>query len=99
VPLHAAGEASDATEALRQRACTELLRQAAQAAGLLAADDDRPRRRRDQRSGQRRHRALLERELTGCPSRLDEACGATTTRMRRTTAPASACVRATSCLP
>ncbi len=38
VALHAAGE-MPGTEALRQRACTELLRQAAQAAGLLAADD------------------------------------------------------------
>lgn len=38
VALHAAGETLSAEE-LRQRACTELLRQAAQAAGLLAASD------------------------------------------------------------
>ncbi len=38
VALHAAGEQLD-NEVLRQRACTELLRQAAQAAGLLAQDD------------------------------------------------------------
>lgn len=38
VALHAADEAPDA-ETLRQRACTELLRQAAQQVGLLAADD------------------------------------------------------------
>lgn len=38
IALHASGE-SLTTENLRQRACTELLRQAAQAAGLLAADD------------------------------------------------------------
>lgn len=38
VALHAPGESPAAAE-LRQRACTELLRQAAQAAGLLAADD------------------------------------------------------------
>ena len=38
VALHAPGETLAADE-LRQRACTELLRQAAQAAGLLAADD------------------------------------------------------------
>ena len=38
VPLHRAGEVLD-DEALRQRACTELLRQAAMRAGLLAADD------------------------------------------------------------
>ncbi len=36
--LHRPGETLGA-EALRQRACTELLRQAAQRAGLLAADD------------------------------------------------------------
>ena len=38
VPLHGQDETPDATE-LRQRACTELLRQAALNAGLLAADD------------------------------------------------------------
>ena len=38
VALHAAGEALSA-DALRQRACMELLRQEAQRAGLLAADD------------------------------------------------------------
>ena len=38
VALSAAGEQPDAV-ALRQRACTELLRQAAQQAGLLSADD------------------------------------------------------------
>ena len=38
VPLHAAGDVLD-DDALRQRACTELLRQAAMRAGLLAADD------------------------------------------------------------
>lgn len=38
VPLHADGVAIE-DESLRQRACTELLRQAAQAAGLLASDD------------------------------------------------------------
>ena len=38
VALHAVGEELP-TEELRQRACTELLRQAAQAKGLLAASD------------------------------------------------------------
>src|SRR6266581_2792360 len=38
VALHAP-HAAPAPEELRQRACTELLRQAAQRAGLLAADD------------------------------------------------------------
>jgi peptidyl-prolyl cis-trans isomerase C len=38
IALHAAGETL-VQEELRQRACTELLRQAAQAAGMLAASD------------------------------------------------------------
>lgn len=38
VPLHGAGAVPEATE-LRQRACTELLRQAAQRAGLLPVGD------------------------------------------------------------
>ena len=38
IALHAPGDTLTA-EQLRQRACTELLRQAAQSAGLLAADD------------------------------------------------------------
>ena len=41
VPLAAAGELASGHE-LRQRACTELLRQAAQQAGLLAPDDPLP---------------------------------------------------------
>lgn len=41
VPLNAAGEGLSAEE-LRQRACTELLRQAAIREGLLAADDPAP---------------------------------------------------------
>jgi len=41
VALQGSGETLDA-ETLRQRACTELLRQAAQRAGLLAADDPAP---------------------------------------------------------
>jgi peptidyl-prolyl cis-trans isomerase C len=39
VPLHAAGDRLD-DDALRQRGCSELLRQAAMRAGLLAADDE-----------------------------------------------------------
>ncbi len=41
VPLHAMGDQLSSDE-LRQRACTELLRQAAQAAGLLDANDTPP---------------------------------------------------------
>jgi len=40
-PLHVPGEALS-VEDLRQRACTELLRQAAQAAGLLEPEDETP---------------------------------------------------------
>jgi peptidyl-prolyl cis-trans isomerase C len=43
VPLHESDETPSATE-LRQRACTELLRQAAMREGLLAADDPAPQR-------------------------------------------------------
>jgi len=39
VPLHAAGETPE-PDTLRQRACTELLRQAAKRCGGLAADDE-----------------------------------------------------------
>jgi peptidyl-prolyl cis-trans isomerase C len=42
VPLHSAQETLS-TDELRQRACTELLRQAAMQAGLLASDDPVPR--------------------------------------------------------
>ena len=41
VALHAAGEVL-AVDELRQRACTELLRQAAQREGSLAATDEAP---------------------------------------------------------
>ena len=64
VALHAPGEALSAEE-LRQRACTELLRQAAQAAGLLAASDARLRRRRDQRGGSRRDRGAARAQAQG----------------------------------
>ena len=46
-----------APDELRQRACTELLRQAAQTAGLLAADDRTVDGRRDQRGRGRRDRS------------------------------------------
>jgi peptidyl-prolyl cis-trans isomerase C len=55
-------------EELRQRACTELLRQAAHRAGLLdAADDPPPSTACHQRGRHRAIEALLERELR-CPS-------------------------------
>ena len=56
VALHSPSEAL-AAEVLRQRACTELLRQAAQREGLLAADDspcDRGRHQRSRDHGDRR---------------------------------------------
>jgi peptidyl-prolyl cis-trans isomerase C len=71
-PLHAPGDTPGAAE-LRQRACSELLRQAAQAAGLLDAED---RACTDGVLSQRASQAierLLERELS-VPEPDDEAC-------------------------
>lgn len=75
VRLQADDEAPDA-QTLRQRACTELLRQAAQRAGLLAADDT-PAWDRDggvvSEAATEAIEALLERELD-VPEPDDEAC-------------------------
>jgi peptidyl-prolyl cis-trans isomerase C len=62
VALQAAGERLDATT-LRQRACFELLRQAAQRAGLLAADDPAPEQGVPTEAASAAVDALLEREL------------------------------------
>lgn len=62
VPLAAADEALGADE-LRQRAHLELLRQAAQAAGLLAAGDPAPRQGALSQAASDAIEALLEREL------------------------------------
>ncbi len=62
VPLHAPDEALD-DEALRQRACTELLRQAAIDAGLLAADDPAPQRGATSEPASDAIEALLARAL------------------------------------
>jgi len=72
VALHAADEALDAAE-LRQRACTELLRQASVRAGLLAADDPAPERGATSAAASAAIEALLERELV-VPEPADEAC-------------------------
>ncbi|MDP3671349.1 MAG: peptidylprolyl isomerase [Telluria sp.] len=72
VPLLRAGEQiDDAT--LRQRACTELLRQQAQAAGLLAPDDPPPIDGVPSEAAANAIEALLERELV-LPEPSDEAC-------------------------
>ena len=75
VVLQGADEAPDATT-LRQRACTELLRRAAQRAGLLAADDQ-PAWDRDggvvSEAASAAIEALLERELV-VPEPAEEAC-------------------------
>ncbi|MCZ2291319.1 MAG: peptidylprolyl isomerase [Burkholderiales bacterium] len=71
-PLHRAGEALTAAE-LRQRACTELLRQAAQAAGLLAADDPGSEDGVPSQAASDAIEALLARELR-VPEPDDEAC-------------------------
>ncbi len=72
VALHRTGERID-TESLRQRACTEILRHAAIAAGLLDADD----RARDDgivsEAASRAIDALIEREVV-VPEPSDEAC-------------------------
>jgi len=62
VPLYAPDEALD-DEALRQRACTELLRQAAIDAGLLAADDPPPQRGATSEPASEAIEALLARAL------------------------------------
>lgn len=72
IALQAEGERL-APEALRQRACTELLRQAAQRAGLLAADDAPGRDGAISEAASAAIDALLERELD-VPEPTEEAC-------------------------
>lgn len=72
IALHAAGDALSAEE-LRQRACTELLRQAAQGAGLLDATDPASADGVISEAASRAIEALLERELH-LPEPSDEAC-------------------------
>jgi peptidyl-prolyl cis-trans isomerase C len=72
VVLAAVHEAVD-EETLRQRACTELLRQAAIGAGLLAGDDPGPQDGAITEAATTAIEALLERELT-LPEPSDEAC-------------------------
>ncbi|MCI1191430.1 peptidylprolyl isomerase [Calidifontimicrobium sp. SYSU G02091] len=72
VPLASDDEALDAA-ALRQRASVELLRQAAIAAGLLAADDPAPVRGATSEAATAAIEALLDRELVR-PEPDDEAC-------------------------
>ncbi len=66
------GEALDAAT-LRQRACTELLRQAAMEAGLLAADDPAPREGATSEAAGAAIEALLARELQ-IPEPAEDAC-------------------------
>ncbi len=72
VALHAAGDALS-PDALRQRACTELLRQAAQAAGLLGADDAAATDGVISAAASLAIEALLERNIR-LPAPSDEAC-------------------------
>ena len=72
VPLHGPAE-TIATEALRQRACTELLRQAAQAAGLLDANDAAGADGITSEAASAAIDALLERELS-VPEPSTDAC-------------------------
>lgn len=72
VALNAPGEQLGEAE-LRQRACTELLRQAAQEAGLLAPDDPAPLDGAISAAASAAIEALLERALQ-LPEPSDEAC-------------------------
>jgi len=72
VALHAAG-ATLSVEELRQRACTELLRQAAQAAGLLSASDAPSADGVISEAAAGAIEALLENDLN-VPEPSDEAC-------------------------
>ena len=98
VALHAPDEAL-APEALRQRACTELLRQAAQRAGLLDPSRRAAARRRDQRSRGGAIDALLER-AGAVPEPSEEACRRHyAAQCASVSRPASACACGTSCSP
>ena len=72
VPLAAAQETLS-TEDLRQRACSELLRQAAVQGGLLAADDPVPEAGAMSEAASTAIEALLDRELQ-LPDPDEEAC-------------------------
>lgn len=72
VELHAQGEYPD-EESLRQMACSELLRQAAQKAGLLAADDLPMTGGVQSEAATQAIEALLDAELK-VPEPSDEAC-------------------------
>lgn len=72
VPLHAAGELLD-DDHLRQRACTELLRQAAIEAGFLAADDAATQDGSTSEAASAAIEALLAAQLE-VPEPSDEAC-------------------------
>ena len=72
VALHRPGETLDA-ETLRQRACTELLRQAAIAAGLLEASDSVEPDGITSEAASAAIDALIEREIA-LPEPSDEAC-------------------------
>jgi peptidyl-prolyl cis-trans isomerase C len=72
VPLHRAGE-TPAVEDLRQRACQELLRQAAIEAGLLGADDPVPQDGAFSAAASAAIEALLDCALA-LPEPSDEAC-------------------------
>ncbi|MGL6109749.1 MAG: peptidylprolyl isomerase, partial [Rubrivivax sp.] len=72
VALHATGDVIEA-EVLRQRACTELLRQAAMRQGLLAGDDTPGTDGSTSEAASAAIEALLAQELVS-PEPSDEAC-------------------------
>jgi peptidyl-prolyl cis-trans isomerase C len=73
IALVVPGEGEVAPEVLRQRACTELLRQAAQRAGLLAADDAPGADGVVSEAASQAIEAYLEREIA-IPEPSEEAC-------------------------
>ncbi|MFC4622477.1 peptidylprolyl isomerase [Comamonas nitrativorans] len=72
IPLHAPGEHLP-QELLRQRACTELLRQQAQQQGLLAQDDPQPQDGATSAAATAAIEQLLEQALT-VPEPSEDAC-------------------------
>lgn len=96
-PLRPDG-AEPPAEELRQRACTELLRQAAQQAGLLDAADAPALDGAISQAASEAIERLLEREIH-CLSPPTRPAAATMPRTRRAIASASGCRCGTSCSP
>jgi len=97
VALHLQGEQPPQDE-LRQRAYTELLRQAAIEAGLLSADDPAPRDGISTEGASAAIERLLDQSIQ-VPEPSEEACRRHYAAQQAVYAAASACKPGTSCLP